>query len=374
MAISGETVVVGAYFNDDGGSASGSAYVFTRSGSIWSQQAKLDASDAAALDQFGRSVAISGDTMVVGATFDDDSGDASGSAYVFTRSGGSWSQQAKLTASDAAALDNFGRSVAISGDTVTVGANGDDDGGSGSGSAYVFTRSGGNWSQQAKLTATDAAAGDQFGGSVAISGDTVAAGASLDDDCGTDSGSVYVFTRSGSSWIQQAKLTATDGAASDQFGASVAIFGDTVVAGASLDDDGGTSSGSAYVFTRSGGNWSQQVKLFAFDGAAGDQFGISVAISGDTVVVGAYGDDDGGIDSGSAYVFTRGVSSWFLSAKLGASDAAVDDQFGRSVAISGDTVVVGALFDDDRRQRVRVQPQWRLEPAGQTHRLGCGGG
>src|SRR6185503_19688910 len=194
-------------------------------------------SDAAAGDLFGDSVAVSGDTAVVGAIGDDDGGTSSGSAYVFVRSAGVWSQQQKLTASDALAGDEFGYSVAVSGDTAVVGARSDSDAGTFSGSAYVFVRSAGVWSQQQKLTASDAAAGDFFGFSVAVSGDTAVVGAIFDDDAGSGSGSAYVFVRSAGVWSQQQKLTASDAAASDSFGASVAVSGDTAVVGASFDSD-----------------------------------------------------------------------------------------------------------------------------------------
>ena len=295
--------MIGAWLDDDAGSTSGSAYVFVRGGGSWSQQAKLTAADAAAGDQFGLSVSVSGDTAVIGAFGDDDAGSTSGSAYVFVRDGGSWSQLAKLTAAGAAAGDQFGLSVSVSGDTAVVGAFGDDDAGSTSGSAYVFVRDGGSWSQLAKLTAAGAAAGDQFGRSVSVSGDTAVIGAWLDDDGGSNSGSAYVFVRGGGSWSQQAKLTAADAAAGDQFGFSVSVSGDTAVVGAAGDDDAGSTSGSAYVFVRSGGAWSQQAKLTAADAAAGDLFGWFVSLSGDTAVIGAFGDDDAGSNSGSAYVF-----------------------------------------------------------------------
>ena len=347
VAIDGETAVVGARSDDTAaGTDAGSAYVFVRSGSSWSQQAKLTASDAAAGDRLGISVAISGDTIVVGADFDNDAGSFSGSAYVFVRSGTSWSQQAKLTAGDGAAGDQFGFNVGISGETVVVGAVGDD---SGAGSAYVFVRSGTSWSQQQKLTASDAAAGDLFGFAVTIGGDTVGVGAPQDDDGGSSSGSAYVFVRSGTSWSQQMKLTASDAAAGDQFGRNaVGLSGDTLVTGAPGDDTGaGSDAGSAYVFVRSGTSWSQQAKLTASDGAAGDTFGLSAGISGDTVVANASNDDDGGTNSGSAYVFTRSGTSWSQQQKLTASDAAAGDQFGFSVSISGNTVVAGAPNDDD---------------------------
>ena len=213
------------------------------------EEAKLTASDAAAGDLFGQAVQISGDTAIVGARFDDDAGPNSGSAYVFTRSGTTWTQQAKLTASDAAAGDEFGISVAISGDTAIVGSHMDDDAGSGSGSAYVFVRSGTTWTQQAKLTASDAAAGDFFGHSLSILGDMALIGGERNGDAGPNSGSAYVFTRSGTTWTQQAKLTASDAAAGDFFGHWVSFSGETAIVGSHLNDDAGPDSGSAYVYS-----------------------------------------------------------------------------------------------------------------------------
>ncbi|MCK9517392.1 MAG: FG-GAP repeat protein, partial [Ottowia sp.] len=316
ISADGYTAIVGSFLDDDKGGNSGSAYVFIRSGSTWTEQAKLLASDGAADDNFGHSVAISGDgnTAIVGAPYDDDKGSTSGSAYIFTRSGSTWIEQAKLVPSDGAVSDNFGSSVAIAadGNTAIVGAFLDDDKGTDSGSAYIFTRSGVTWTQQAKLTASDGAANDYFGISLAISGDgnTAIVGAYGDDDLGSNSGSAYVFTRSGSTWTEQAKLLASDGAASNWFGNSAAISGDGNIAiiGAHQND----TKGSAYIFTRSGVTWTQQAKLTASDGAASDYFGRSVAISGDsnTAIVGAYGDDDLGSSSGSAYIFTRSGVTW----------------------------------------------------------------
>jgi hypothetical protein len=290
VAISGDTIVVGSYKDDDDGSNSGSAYVFARSGATWSHLAKLKADDAAASDNFGFSVAISGDTIVVGSLFDDVGGADSGSSYVFVRSGTTWSQQAKLNASDRAARDHFGSSVAIDGDTIVVGSNQDDDDGDLSGSAYVFVRGGTAWSQQQKLLAGDAAAGDEFGGAVAIDGDTIVVGSAFGADAGNALGSSYVFVRTGSDWTEQAKLRASDAAADNRFGRSVAIDGDTIVVGSPLDDDGGFASGSAYVFVRSGNAWTEQAKLTASHPEAGDLFGGAVAIDGDTIVVGSYAD------------------------------------------------------------------------------------
>jgi phage baseplate assembly protein gpV len=383
VSIDGDTMVIGAYGDDDDGTSSGSAYVFTRNtagdlASGWTQVDKLTAgTNGAATGSFGISVSIDGDTIVIGAYLDDDKGDNSGSAYVYTRvtagdltSG--WTQLAKLTADDGADGDEFGYSVSIDGDTMVIGAFKDDDdvkGEDNSGSAYVFTRDTpgdltSTWTQLAKLTAgTDGAANDYFGYSVSIDGDTVVIGAYLDDDKEYNSGSAYVFTRTtagdlASGWTQVAMLTADDGSPFDWFGYSVSIDGDTVVIGARYDDDKGSNSGSAYVFTRDTpgdltSTWTQLAKLTAgTDGAADDLFGTSVSIDGDTVVIGAFRDDDDGSKSGSAYVYTRVTagdltSGWTQVAKLTAGDGAVNDEFGYSVSIDGDTMVIGAHYDND---------------------------
>ena len=252
---------------------------------------------------------------------------------------------------------------------MVIGARQDDDKGTDSGSVYVFTRDTAGdltsgWTQVAKLTAGDGAADDRFGISVSIDGDTMVIGANGDDDKGNNAGSAYVFMRATagditSGWTQVAKLTADDGAADDQFGISVSIDGDTVVIGAYYDDDKGGNSGSAYVFTRAtpgdlASGWTQVAKLTAGDGAVNDNFGYSVSIDGDTVVIGAYGDDtDKGPEFGSTYVFMRATagdltSGWAQVAKLTAGDGDVGDIFGYSVSIDGGTVVIGAIWDDDK--------------------------
>jgi hypothetical protein len=345
LAISKNTIVIGSHNDDDNGYSSGSAYVFERGGSSWVQSEKLNASDTAAGDYFGISGAISGTTIVVGSYGDDDTGSASGSAYVFELSGGSWVQSEKIIASDAAAGDWFGRTVAISKNTIVVGSYGDDDNGFDSGSAYVFERSGDSWVQSEKLIASDAAAEDWFGRTIAISENTIVIGA----PCQGDTGSAYVFERSGGSWVQSEKLTASDAAVWDYFGISVAIDGNTIVVGSYGDDDNGFDSGSAYVFERSGDSWVQSEKLIGSNTATGDLFGYSLAISKKTIVVGAIRNDDAGYQSGSAYVFKFQARSrkWVESDKLTASDGEAEDHFGGSVAISGKTIVVGADGDDD---------------------------
>ena len=303
------------------------------------QQAKIEASDAQTGDEFGYSVDISSDTVVAGAWAEDTGGSNAGAAYVFTRSGTSWSQQAKLVSSDIAASDKFGYSVAIDGDTMVAGATGEDTGANAAGSAYVFTRSGTTWSQQAKLQASDAQAGDYLGWSVGIDGDTIVVGAFGEDTGGSDAGAAYVFTRSGTTWSQQAKLVASDAGANDQFGRAVSISSDTVVVGASLEDAGGTDTGAVYVFTRSGTSWSQQAKLVAGSPNGLDEFGISVDIDGDSVIMGATKEDTGSQDTGAVYIFTRSGTTWSQQKLLKASDVPAYKRFGWAAAIDGNTAV-----------------------------------
>ena len=342
-------------------------------------------------DLFGYSVALSGDTLVVGAATESSSSTGvnsasqnSGAAYVFVRVNGVWSQQAYLKASNTGDDDRFGFSVAISGDTLVVGAPDEDstktdpsdDSVRKSGAAYVFARSNGVWTQQALLKASNPEPYDQFGYSVGIWGDTVVVGAHEEDGDATgvngadnndarNSGAAYVFARSSGVWTQQAYLKALNTGENDKFGSSVAIWEDTVVVGA-ITEEGGSSgvngadnnavrnSGAAYAFVRVNGVWAQQAYVKASTPAVGDQFGFSIAISGDTFVVGANTKDtpSGGgqgiiDDTGAAYVFARVNGVWTQQALLTASTVSdYYEIFGHSVAISGDTVVVGAFAED----------------------------
>lgn len=359
------------------------------------QQAYVKASNTGAGDQFGYSVAASGDTVVVGAWLEDSNATGvngnqannnslgSGAAYVFVRSGGVWIQQAYLKASNTDPNDIFGWSVGVSGDTVVVGApeersnttgvNGDQGNNvtSGAGAAYVFVRDGGVWSQQAYLKASNTAGGDLFGYSVAVSGDTVVVGARLQDGGNGDSGAAYVFVRNSNTWSQQAYLKASNANDGDQFGWSVGVSNDTVVVGAWLEDSNATgvngneadnsagASGAAYVFVRDvSGVWSQQAYLKASNTGADDVFGYSVAVSGDTIVVGAYAEDSSAtgvngnqadnstIYAGAAYVFVRSGTIWSQQAYLKASNTETNDFFGLFVGVSGDVVLVGAPSED----------------------------
>jgi hypothetical protein len=352
VTIDGDTLAVGASEDSAAVGNQGSVYVFVRQGAYWAQQAKLTASDARAADIFGTSVGLSSDTLVAGAPGHKGSGgDSQGAAYVFVRQGTNWVQQAELTAADGAAGDLLGRSVAVSGGTVVIGTAYDDDSGIvDHGSAYVFVRHFANWSQQAKLTAAHPDPGDHFGDSVSISGDTAAVGAAGNDGpAGTDQGSAYVFVRQGGAWTQQAELTAADAQMGDEFGSAVSVNGETVVVGAHKDDGQNTTAqGAAYVFVRQGTLWVQQAKLIAHDPRSNAFFGSSVLINGDTAVIGAYGKDGpNGLDYGAAYVFTREGTIWTEQARLTAADAAVGDKLGISVSVSGSTAVAGAKGDSD---------------------------
>ncbi len=309
VAISGDTAVIGAEREAPGGlSNAGAAYVFVRSGTTWTQQAKLVAGDSGAGDHFGMNVAISGDTALVGACWEDPGGlGNAGASYVFVRSGTTWSQQAKLTASDGMAGDLYGAMNTISGDTAVIGTEQGDAGGTTNcGSAYVYVRSGTTWTEQAKLTASDATSGDRFGVTGSVDGDTAVLGAWFEDPSGaSNAGSAYVFVRSGTTWTQQAKLVASDAAAGDGFGFPVSLSGEKVIIGANLEDPGGvTDAGSAYVFARSGTTWTQQEKLTSDNPQPSDYFGRWVSLSGDKALVGAYQADPGGVtNAGSAFVF-----------------------------------------------------------------------
>ncbi len=340
VSVSGNTAVIGApYKTVNSNSEQGAAYVFVQSGGMWTQQAELISSDGAANDNFGYSVAVNGNTAVVGAYYKTvNSNSRQGAAYVFVQSGGTWTQQAELTSSDGAALDQFGSSVSVSGNTALVGANN-----KAQGVAYVFVQSGGTWSQQAELTASDGASGDLFGSSVSVSGAMAVVGAY--DKAPLGQGAAYVFAQTGGSWVQQAKLTGSDGAAGDHFGYSVSVSGATALVGAlNKTVNSNSDQGAAYVFVQNGGVWSQQAELIASNGAAGDFFGCSVAVSGNTAVVGAETKTVNYYYQGAAYVFEQSGGTWSQQAELTASDDAPENLFGNSVSVSGATAVVGAYY------------------------------
>ena len=350
VVVDGDTALISSYLDQDNGLNSGSVYVFTRSDGVWTQQAKLIALDGAADDKFGGSIALDGDTALIGAAFHYDKNTGclgrGGVAYIFTRSGSSWSQTAKLIAEGCA---GGGISVALQNGIALIGFPGN---GFSRGVVYVFTGSGSSWSLSQKLTASDGANYDYFGSPIAIDGGMALIGAIYDDDKGSNSGSVYVFTNSGGSWIQQQKLLASDGEAENRFGSSIALDSCTALIGSYFDNDKGSRSGSAYIFINSGGSWIQQQKLIASDGAAGDEFGYAVSLDGSTALIGAHGDNEKGTFSGSAYVFTHSGGIWNEQQKLlpveEVQGYAAGDEFGIAVALKDGNALIGAYLDDDK--------------------------
>ena len=354
VCLDGDTAIIGMPQADHAGTSAGSALIFTRkSDGTWMEASTLIATDAEAYDYFGDTVSLDGDVALIGAPFDDDGGTNAGSAYVFTRQAdGTWVETAKLSAGDAAGYKFFGEHVCLHADLAVVGCPYDNEVAPAAGSAYVFARQmGGSWLQVAKLLPNDGDAGDWFGLSGAVHNDVVMIGAAHDDGVGLESGSVYVFSEQlDGSWAQTGKLVAEDQWTADQFGWSVSLNGEFAIIGAPFDDDAGMNSGSVYIFTlQEGGMWAQASKHTASDGDAYDQFGISVSIQSGAAVVGAHLDNDGGTDVGSAYVLTQEEAhgGWLETSKLVNVDAAEHDYFGMSVSIDQNRVIVGVPRDDD---------------------------
>jgi hypothetical protein len=368
----------------------GAVYVFTRAGSTWAQQAYLKASNARANSLFGFALALSGDTLAVGAISEssnavgvngvqsDMSAFSAGAVYVFRRSGTTWSQEAYVKASNARASSQFGWSVALDVDTLAVGAlsessaatgvNGNqaDTTAGGAGAVYVFARAGVTWTQEAYLKASNTRQSASFGTAVALSGNTLAAmaptetsaavgvGGNQADVSAPNAGAAYVFTRSGTTWSQEAYIKASNTAASARFGTSAALAGDTLVVGAPGESSAATGingnqadrsapfAGAAYVYRRSGTSWAQEAYVKASNTSAQAVFGSAVAVTGDVLVVGAFADGSADDRAGAAYAFTRSGATWSELRRLVSANPRGQAFFGWSVAISGNGVAVGA--------------------------------
>lgn len=371
VAIDGDYLVVGAYLEDVVGNNSGAAYIYTRTPGgpePWALVKEILGSDTAGFDGFGSAVAVSGNRVVVGSYHDDHSGEIDpGSAYVFERNEGgpdNWGEVAKLIGMEPGLAVEFGISVAIEGETVVVGAvNGLDALDVQAGIAEVFEKDEGgvgNWGRVAQLSSTDGEPFDLFGQSVSISGDTVIVGADQKDDaCSSaplcNSGAAYIFRRDqggASNWGQVQKLLADDGIESAHFGISVALDGEIAAVGSYRDAGVASESGSAYVYAMDQGgadNWGQVAKLIPSDAEAVDQAGYSLDLAGDRLLLGAWLEDEVGTSAGAAYLFERAGSDpsvWNETDKLTAGDGESEDRFGVAVAISGDTAVIGAYRDD----------------------------
>ncbi|TWT55029.1 hypothetical protein Pla22_26830 [Rubripirellula amarantea] len=355
--IDGDYAVVGAYLDDPNGiTNAGSAVLFEKTTTGDWQQLALLTGDPQAQTHFGWSVAIDGNTAVVGAHRDKDNGFFAGAAYVFDFDAGGVTSTTKLIGSDTISRDLFGRSVDVSGDTVVVGASTADPVGDFSGAVYVFNRDEGgigHWGQVKKLTGSTQGAGDRFGHSVSIDNSTLAVGAFRHDGIGADSGSVYIFERNrfgADNWGELKSIEAPDAAAGDRFGFSVSVQGSTVAVGAPHDDEGGLNQlGSVYVLSQNEGgsnNWGQVAKLLANDGAAGDRLGFSVAFDANHIVTGSPQADAGGSSSGRAYLFENVGGTWTQTRVLVNDEVTAADQYGISVGLSSDVAVIGSWLDN----------------------------
>jgi hypothetical protein len=364
LAADGRIAAAGAPFVDAGDTNNGAATVWRFTGLAWTPEAQLTASDGETNDEFGISIAASAnaagpgaDAVIVGAWKEDHTSLLNaGAAYVFRRMGQKWVQEAKLTASDDAAGDQFGVAVAIRGQVAAVGANFDN---SQRGAVYVFRHTGdGDWGQIQKITAPDSKAGQRFGEAVSLSlrgteGLNLLIGAPRDDELGTNAGAAYIYEYVAGTFIYRQKLLAFDGHAGDMYGEAVTVdppveggSGGIAVIGAKWTDDAGTSSGAVYIYRDIGGLWIDEVKVTAPDAEAGDFFGQSTALRSGMLLVGAYADDDGGLDAGAAYVYAFDGAVWHFDRKITMPAAAAGDALGISAALSEEFALIGAYGDD----------------------------
>ena len=334
VAISENTVIVGSVSQNI-------ATVFAFDGKNWEKQAELAPRPEGSV---GWSVAISGDSLIIGVPHDDSGAENSGTAFVFVRKGKKWDQRAKLGADDPTKADNFGFSVAIDRNTAIVGVPRDDEAGRDAGSAYVFFREGVAWRKQAKLVGSDLAGGDSFGASVFLHGNTAVVGANGHTHSGARfTGAAYVFVRNGTQWTEQTKLVAADAAKADRFGSSVSMGGKTIVVGAPFrDSERGTDSGAAYVFALDGTSWKFQSELTPGKLKKNFNFGSGVATTGSIVIVGAPGYDDPARGSGAAYAFVRTEGIWAEKSTVAPDDGAKDIHFGTEISMSENAVAVAS--------------------------------
>ena len=344
---------MGAPTEDGTGTNLGAVYVLESNSGSWSEAQKLTASDAEDGDVFGFSVDIDGDFMVVGSRLEDGAGTDRGAAYVFEKQSGVWTQVQKITASDAEDNDQFGYSVAIDGDFIMVGAPTEDGTETSMGATYVFENQSGVWVQVQKLSlGVEASSYDQFGFAVSIDSDFAVISARLKDSTiegdftSSNKGAAYIFENQSGVWTQVDTLVPSDINDEDQFGYSVSISNDFVVVGSWLANAPGTDSGAAYVFENQSGVWTEVQKLTASDGESADRFGVSVSMFLDYIVVGAHREDGDGVDQGKSYLFENIAGTWTEVNQLKASDAEDNDRFGFATALNKNVAIVGAYLED----------------------------
>lgn len=342
VALSPDWAVVGATGADDNGSSSGAVHVYKRADEEWLEYGKLVAPNNKAGDKFGSCLAIHGNYILVGSPNSDDGGESSGSVDVFELSNGVWNHHTHITATDGTAGDYFGSSVAVTDDYLAIGAKYNAANGTKAGAAYVYRLVDGVWKKQTKLLASDGADNANFGVSVDIDGDKIIIGASGHTENWVATGAAYLFTLEDGIWEEHSKILPPDGAAQDMFGFSVALSDKYLVIGSYLDDDSGTSSGSVYVYncTEDGPVYSD--KLTPPSGFSGSYFGYCVAVAGDIIGVGEYGDSSVATWAGSIVVYRNEDGVWTKVGKLTANDGASMDRFGYSIAVADARVIIGA--------------------------------
>ncbi len=344
VSLFADRALIGAFESDDPGfSATGAAYVYDLTMGTWNESIKIRGNDISSFDSFGNAVSLSNGHLIVGAFLDNGDDFDSGSAYIFQESGGSWLQRQKLIIDETgAAFDQFGYSVSTEGQRTVVGVIGDDDQGLDAGAVYVFDMVNEQWQLSQKLFASDAGGFDNFGFAVSLSGNRLAVSAISDDETANGSGAVYIFELNNGFWLQTTKIKAMDAAQDDQFGYSTSLQNNRLVVGARRNDSSSINAGAAYVFDEIGGNWSQAQKLIASDTANNDEFGFSVSLSLNRILIGARYNNEMGNNAGAAYLFDLNGNTWIQTVKLTASDGASSDEFGSSVSLLGNWAVVGA--------------------------------
>jgi len=345
VSLYGDTLVVGALGDDTGATDAGSVYVYIRTGSTWTLQQEINNPTPATNDWFGDSISLYQDTLVVGADGDDTGANGAGSVYIYIRTGSTWTLQQEINNPVPVTNDNFGWLVSLYQDTLVVGTGGDDTGAEDAGSCYVYTRAGSTWTLQQKINNPTPAEYDYFGYPVSLYENTLAVGA-YDDTGAEDAGSVYVYTRVGSTWTLQQTISNPSPAVGDNFGENISLYQDTLVVGASQDDTGAEDAGSVYVYTRTGSIWTLQQTINNPSPTSFDYFGNSVSLYGDTLVAFISSVSTGENSAGSVCIYKRTDGVWSLQQEINNPTPAMSDNFGYPVSLYENTLAVAARNDD----------------------------
>ena len=343
VAVKGDTAVIGAYGKSDLARNAGAAYAFARNAGAWAQQARLGTSTPLIDAYLGATVATNGSYTAAGAPYASVGAQNDGVVYLFSNA--TWQQQTILLPNDPDSLSQFGNALAINGNTLFVGAPMHDSFGANAGAVYVFTFDGVSWVQRQKLIGADTASGDRFGSALALNDGWLAVSAPLHSSPGSPGGAVYLFEFDGVSWVQRYKVGAPDTIAGDRFGSAIALDNGWLAVGVPLHRFVGSASGAVYLFEFNGTAWVQRQKFVASDTVGGDQFGSALALENQRLVIGAPLHSSNGPASGAVYIFERATTTWIERAKLIGSDTNAGDRLGGSISIDGTTILVGAYGD-----------------------------